>query len=424
MKQYFLLLILFCCSGASAQFVGIGTDAPGFPLHLSVTDPYFRTGFVHTSVSTGTSMGTRIYETKETALFAGYNAVNLSLEVNNIIGLSVSKLGNVQLRAQNTTVSPAELNARLYVEGAEMAGGTVAIKGTTHTSHFNYGTEEDTYIRGGKAGSRLILNDGGTGNVLIAGSGGNVGIGTGNLSLFSRLTVGTPSGITGLEHTNGTVRLATYAGLGGSQIGYLGTVSNHDFYLFANNTTRMVIRTNGSVGINTVNPSAWLTIRAAVAQAAIRITDADDANPWGLSRNTDGINPVLAFSYNGVNKSQIQSTDGSYITLSDERAKTGITPMGNVLDKVMQLQPASYQMKDMQGGKPSIGFVAQQVQPLFPDIIASFGKLKPGEGGPDDYIGLNYAAFGVIAIKAIQEQQAQIEELKREIESLKRINKN
>ena len=37
---------------------------------------------------------------------------------------------------------------------------------------------------------------------------------------------------------------------------------------------------------------------------------------------------------------------------------------------------------------------------------------------PDDYMGLNYAPFGVIAIKAIQEQHVQIETLKKEIEVL------
>ncbi len=43
------------------------------------------------------------------------------------------------------------------------------IKGTSYLSHFYYGDNEDTYIRGGKAGSHVLIND-------IAGQ-GNVGVG-------------------------------------------------------------------------------------------------------------------------------------------------------------------------------------------------------------------------------------------------------
>jgi hypothetical protein len=49
--------------------------------------------------------------------------------------------------------------------------GALAVKGTTYMSHFAYSAAEDTYIRGGKDGSKVIINDGNL---------GNVGIGTNN----------------------------------------------------------------------------------------------------------------------------------------------------------------------------------------------------------------------------------------------------
>lgn len=49
--------------------------------------------------------------------------------------------------------------------------GSFACFGTTYGSYFHYGSNEDTYIRGGKDGSKVIINDG----IL-----GNVGIGTTN----------------------------------------------------------------------------------------------------------------------------------------------------------------------------------------------------------------------------------------------------
>lgn len=60
--------------------------------------------------------------------------------------------------------------ATLDVERGTAPDGTAIFRGTTHVSHFNYSTNEDTYIRGGKNGSKVIIND-------VVGL-GNVGIGT------------------------------------------------------------------------------------------------------------------------------------------------------------------------------------------------------------------------------------------------------
>ena len=57
--------------------------------------------------------------------------------------------------------------------------GTAAFSGTNFTSHFNHGNgTEDTYIRGGKTTSRVVINDAASGVVTIAEGGGNVGVGT------------------------------------------------------------------------------------------------------------------------------------------------------------------------------------------------------------------------------------------------------
>ena len=49
------------------------------------------------------------------------------------------------------------------------------------------------------------------------------------------------------------------------------------------------------------------------------------------------------------------------------------------------------------------------MQEEFPELVAKNG----------DYLSLNYAGFGVLAIKAIQEQQTEIDKLKKENEALK-----
>jgi hypothetical protein len=64
------------------------------------------------------------------------------------------------------TPSPS---ATLDVRRGTAPDGTAIFRGTTNASHFNFATAEDTYIRGGKAGSKVLIND-------VAGL-GSVGIG-------------------------------------------------------------------------------------------------------------------------------------------------------------------------------------------------------------------------------------------------------
>jgi hypothetical protein len=72
----------------------------------------------------------------------------------------------------NTGIRYQTPNATLSVGRGTGVDGTAAFFGTTHASHFNYSTAEDTYIRGGKTGSMVHINDTHDGGVNIAGGGG------------------------------------------------------------------------------------------------------------------------------------------------------------------------------------------------------------------------------------------------------------
>jgi hypothetical protein len=80
----------------------------------------------------------------------------------------------------NVGVNTSAPSAKLHISGVATSG-TAAFTGTNYTSHINYGDgSEDTYLRGGKTTSRVIINDAASGVVLLAQGGGNVGIGTGS----------------------------------------------------------------------------------------------------------------------------------------------------------------------------------------------------------------------------------------------------
>jgi hypothetical protein len=115
--------------------------------------------------------------------------------------------------------------------------------------------------------------------------------------------------------------------------------------------------------------------------------------------------PAGTFAINGV-----------YLP-SDRRLKKDIAaiPTGT-LAKVLALNPVTYRYKaEAAGATPSIGFLAQEVQGLFPELVGN-PKVR---GNGEKMLSVNYAGFGVLAIKAIQEQQQQLEQLKQENDSLR-----
>ena len=98
----------------------------------------------------------------------------------------------------------------------------------------------------------------------------------------------------------------------------------------------------------------------------------------------------------------------------------------------MQLRPVEYEMKyNNPGHERTIGFIAQDVRKFFPELVTVVTDTARGYPGIPDLHTINYNGFGILAIKALQEQQEQIEEmkvlneeLKRRIEAAERIVNN
>lgn len=124
-----------------------------------------------------------------------------------------------------------------------------------------------------------------------------------------------------------------------------------------------------------------------------------------LYNNTLGPVPAGTFAPNG------------FYAPSDRRLKKDITAVqGSFVDKVLNLEAYSYLYNaEKDGSKRSIGFMAQDVQAQFPELVTE-NKNRDGDGS---FLALNYAGLSVVAIKAIQEQQLQIKQLQNENEKLK-----
>lgn len=170
---------------------------------------------------------------------------------------------------------------------------------------------------------------------------------------------------------------------------------------------RMTITGNGEVGING-NPTARLHIyqRSQTVGTGLRFTDNTSNADWDI---THGF--ALRFHYGGSLRGTISATTGAYIQSSDIRLKENINPIRSILDKTLQLRPTTYYYKTDDKKTQTIGLIAQEVQNIFPEVV-HYSKA-------DDLYGINYSAFGVIAIKAIQEQQVIIDDQQKQIDELK-----
>jgi hypothetical protein len=99
--------------------------------------------------------------------------------------------------------------------------------------------------------------------------------------------------------------------------------------------------------------------------------------------------------------------------LSDARAKSDIEDLSLGLDFVRKLRPVAYKLKDG-NGRTDMGFVAQDVEKVLGD---GYNVLTVA-GDPDRTLSLRYTDLIAPLVKAVQEQQRIIEELRARLRRL------
>jgi len=104
-----------------------------------------------------------------------------------------------------------------------------------------------------------------------------------------------------------------------------------------------------------------------------------------------------------------ENTNNSYGAISDERLKENIADATPKLEKLKQVQIKTYNLKEYPDRK-QIGVIAQELESVFPSLVTD---------NDDGYKTVKYSVFVPMLIKAMQEQQEQIEALQSEINLLK-----
>ena len=98
---------------------------------------------------------------------------------------------------------------------------------------------------------------------------------------------------------------------------------------------------------------------------------------------------------------------------STGKIKKNIQPLDVGLDEVMALRPVSYDLKPQYNPKglgPMVGLVAEDVQQVDPRLVGLDSKGRP--------LGVRYMQLTAVLIKGMQEQQAEIKDLKAQLAAL------
>jgi hypothetical protein len=272
---------------------------------------------------------------------------------------------------------------------------------------------------------------------------GNVGIGTTtpNANSGTSLVV-YDSSTPRFRLTNSTTGQAAGDGseltLFGSDL-YIENREAANIIFYNNGAARMQIDSSGRIGINSA-PAAWIGNEQLYVAGSSSLTNqfvgniavgsASPSGACGLFLNYTAAAPnntsnsyLICNDNSGVSKLNIFSNGtvsnrtGTYNSLSDAKLKENIVDATPKLDKLMQVQVRNYNL--IGDELKQIGFVAQELEQIFPSLVDNVPDFDENNELTGEVTkGVKLTVLIPILVKAMQEQQAIITDLKARIETL------
>ena len=178
--------------------------------------------------------------------------------------------------------------------------------------------------------------------------------------------------------------------------------------------------TGFSVSSGAVTLDAAQTVFTSILNTSLVIgRDAGEQIDFGTDNaikfTVAGVADEFRMASGGAFHADGEITAFSSTTASDRKLKINIGNTKYGLSDVLKLRGVDFNWKDKFDGKEDIGFIAQEVQEVIPELVKEVDNLK--EDGT--HLTVDYAKTTAILVEAIKEQQKQIEELKSEIKEMK-----
>ncbi len=151
-----------------------------------------------------------------------------------------------------------------------------------------------------------------------------------------------------------------------------------------------------------------------------------DGAVWStMSASTDGGGSAWLLYSTGASANRfyvglggtVYATNTTISAISDQRFKENIQDLDVGLDKIMALKPRKFDWKAGKGKdiKGDRGFIAQEFEQVFPDLIDEW--KDPAPEGEAPYKSVRQDLIPVL-VKAMQEQQALITDLRARVAAL------
>jgi len=370
--------------------------------------------------------------------------------------MRIDSSGNVGIG----TTSPSTL--KLTVEGS---GSQIRVRNTTTRYRSDYAVDsagtsslatfDDTgavFKQMNVYASPLTFNTTSAGaETMRIDSSGNVGVGTASPGVFGvsskNITVANSSGYSFLQlqgsSGNGgaidfgdtSVRHAEIASLSGSALAFYTNGSNSGNTL----TERMRIDSSGNLMVGTTSSlngntsysfqnnsttlnTAWFQNANASTGTSVLVATAARTASSAFTFIDCGANFPTSFTRQFLVRGDgvIFAQNTTVQSLSDIRTKENVRDSEDGLQIIMGVRPVRFDFKEGFGNerKNVLGFVAQEIETVFPDAVDISFVDPDGEGPEDPYKSVGPAALIPVLVKAIQEQQALIQSLTTRITAL------
>jgi hypothetical protein len=197
------------------------------------------------------------------------------------------------------------------------------------------------------------------------------------------------------------------------------------------NKTALKVATNFNSNNTLATLAANLTVPANIAivdgsngtvyGSYLTLTNKAATAYYNVGKSASGLFNIVDQANAGV---YLASGGTSFTGTSDARLKTNIAPLESATDKIMALNPCTYQWKsDVESTetdhnntittKTHIGFIAQEVEKIMPELVHPIDHPAGS-----DYKGVNTTDLIPYLVRMIQENQQCIDSLRTEIRAL------